>query len=491
MYIALKAAYAGHERICVSPGAAHARPSKERKYKLATRYPSDGDRYNRVEPGISRDSARRRPQEAPRRPAGSARPQSGRADYARRPSSGQGAARRAPQRAGGRAPQPRRNGGRRRGPNMAPVVAVAALAAVIALVILIVKPFSRSTQDPSANVPAVAATGVAPDANAGGLPQIAQGLPETTPQYDNLADKLADADYDVGSLSAEQMATVTDLKVNTSLPGEWLNVLLLGTDERILNDSARTDAMMIASINRTTGEVKLASIMRDLAIEYTDIGEYSGTYRINAANFFGGPNLAMRTVNEKFNMNIQYYAIVNFYGFQRIAEKLGGVDIDITEEEMNQINHWVYNVYKAANANNIDISDLEWVKLEQYGQNVHLNGTQTLAYARIRKLQGGDYMRSQRQRTVLGKLLEKIKQQDAIQLASLATDMLKDIKTNLPLDDIFPIAMQVCANGLSSIESMQLPISGTYKEEVRNNQAMLYDCDFNTNAIQLYNFIYE
>ena len=100
-------------------------------------------------------------------------------------------------------------------------------------------------------------------------------------------------------------------------------------------------------------------------------------------------------------------------------------------------------------------------------------------------------MRSQRQRTVLGKLREKIKQQDAIQLASLATDMLKDIKTNLPLDDIFPIAMQVCANGLSSIESMQLPISGTYKEEVRNNQAMLYDCDFNTNAIQLYNFIYE
>ena len=62
------------------------------------------------------------------------------------------------------------------------------------------------------------------------------------------------------------------------------------------------------------------------------------TYRINAANYFGGPNLAMRTVNEKFNMNIQSYVMVNFYGFQRIAERLGGIDIDISEEEMNSIN---------------------------------------------------------------------------------------------------------------------------------------------------------
>ena len=127
---------------------------------------------------------------------------------------------------------------------------------------------------------------------------IDQDLEEPAPQYDNLADKLADANNAVGSLSADQMATVTDLRMNTNLPSDWLNVLLLGTDERILNDSARTDAMMICSINRTTGEVKLSSILRDLAIEFTDIGEYNGTYRINAANFFGGPNLAMRTVNE-------------------------------------------------------------------------------------------------------------------------------------------------------------------------------------------------
>jgi len=468
---------------------------------LASRYPSDHDGYSGVQPGISR--------QAPRSGSAGRGVQGSRAGYSGRSAAGASRAgyersrqsssgrppQRSPQRTGQRPPQ--RSGGSRKGgrkPNRAPLFAAILVVLLVAVVLIIVKPFGRPTSAPVTDTTSLPVSNPAANPNADALPDIGAQTAQTAQtaeQNVSLADRLADLDNNAGSLSADQMATVTDLKINTSLPSDWLNVLLLGTDERILNDSARTDAMMIASINRTTGEVKLASIMRDLAIEYTDIGEYNGTYRINAANFFGGPNLAMRTVNEKFNMNIQYYAIVNFYGFQRIAEKLGGVDIDITEEEMNQINHWVYNVYKAANANNIDISDLEWVRLEQYGENVHLNGTQTLAYARIRKLQGGDYMRSQRQRTVLGKLLEKVKKLDAIQMAALATDMLKDIKTNLPLDDIFPIALQVCANGLSNIESLQLPISGTYKEEVRNNNAMLYDCDFATNAIQLYNFIYE
>lgn len=378
----------------------------------------------------------------------------------------------------------------------------AALAAVLVVVLILVigKPFSRKG-DVTTNAPVVPASNPVSSvpeqtstdtgaADAGVFAGVEDAVEETT-EYESLADKLADSDNAAGSLSQADMAVVSDLKINTGLPSEWLNILLLGTDERVLNDSARTDAMIICSVNRNTGELKLASIMRDLAVEFTDIGKYNGTYRINSANFFGGPNLAMRTVNEKFGMNIQYYAMVNFFGFQRIAEKLGGIDIDITEEEMNQINKWAYNVYKNANKNNIDISDVTWQKLETYGQNVHLNGTQSLAYARIRKLEGGDYMRSERQRTVLSKLLDKAKKLDAIQLAALANDMLKDIKTNLPLDDIFPVGMMVCSNGLSNVPSMHLPISGTYKEEKRNNQAMLYDCDFKANAIELYNFIYE
>ena len=430
------------------------------------------DNDSRVQPGTSRDSrgasrtgysagrtapTQRTPQRstsgtrtsAGQRPASGQRTASGqRRPTSQRPASGQ---RSSSQRASsGRRPAPRR-----KQPNRAPLFAALAAVVVLVLVLVIAKPFGGPKADPGSNPPAVPASN--PVEPVAAQPDLGDVEAEPQVEYDNLEDKLADGQYDVGSLSAADMAQVTDLKVNTSLPGEWLNVLLLGTDERVLNDSARTDAMMICSINRSTGEVKLSSIMRDLAIEYTDIGKYNGTYRINAANYFGGPNLAMRTVNEKFNMNIQSYVMVNFYGFQRIAEKLGGIDIDITEDEMNQINHWVYNVWSSAHNHNIDISDVEWVKLETYGENVHLNGTQSLAYARIRKLEGGDYMRAQRQRTVLTKLLEKAKKLDAIQLAALATEMLKDVKTNLPLDDIFPVAVLVCGNGLSGLKTMQLP----------------------------------
>jgi len=366
---------------------------------------------------------------------------------------------------------------------------------VLVLVLVIVKPFGKRGNDAvTDNVAVPASNTVTGDTSA----QVSDALlsqssdaDEETPQYDNLADKLADADYDVGSLSAENMAQVSDLRMNTNLPAEWLNVLLLGTDERTLSESSRTDAMLICSINRNSGEVKLTSIMRDLAIEYTDIGQYNGTYRINAANYFGGPNLAMRTINEKFGMNIQYYVLVNFFGFQKIAQRVGGVEIDITEAEKDKINKMIVQQAKIAYREGIDESDQENVYLETYGENTHLNGRQTLAYARIRKLTGGDAMRTERQRIVLEKLLQKVKNLSPMELVGLANDMIDQVKTNLPLEDLLTIAMQVCGNGFGSVKSIRLPVSGSYKEEVRNDQSMLYDCDFQANALELYNFIYQ
>lgn len=461
---------------------------------MATRYPSDYDNRSRVEPGISRSNrsgsySGQRPsaRSGASRPSysGSQRPPQ-RRPQGQRPAGSQ----RPPQRQG----NPPRRSPRRRKPNRAPLFAALAAVLVVVLVLVIVKPFGRRGTDATTNPVAVPASNpVSAEAPATASDPLLSGDDggEAAPQYDNIGDKLADADYNVGSLSADQMAQVSDLHMNTSLPEEWLNVLLLGTDERTLSESARTDAMLICSINRNSGEVKLSSIMRDLAIEYTDIGEYNGTYRINAANYFGGPNLAMRTVNEKFGMNIQYYVLVNFFGFQKIAQRLGGVDIDITEAEKDKINKMIVQQAKFAYREGIDESDQENVYLETYGENTHLNGRQTLAYARIRKLTGGDAMRTERQRIVLEKLLQKVKGLDAMQLATLAADMLDQVRTNLPLDDLLKIALQVCGNGMSNLSSMHLPVSGTYKEETRNNQSMLYDCDFAANALQLYNFIYE
>jgi len=286
------------------------------------------------------------------------------------------------------------------------------------------------------------------------------------------------------------MVAVQNLSINQSLPQEWLNVLLLGTDARTLTGSARTDAMMICSINRDTGEVKLTSIMRDLAVEFKDIGRYNGTYGINAANFFGGPNLAMKTVNELFDMNIQYYVVVNFFGFQKIAQRLGGIEANITEAEKNIINMDIVGQAKMAYLEGIDESDQENVYLEEYGENTHLNGRQTLAYARIRHLDGGDYMRTTRQQTVMTKLLDKAKQLNPLQITQLAADMIGQVSTNMELNDIVNIAIKVLDNGIPSLETFRLPINGTYQEGYRGNESKLWDCDFATNAARLYDFIY-
>ena len=313
----------------------------------------------------------------------------------------------------------------------------------------------------------------------------------TAADYASISQVLSNSSTMVQGLAADQMVHIDDLSVWQGLPSQWLNVLLLGTDERTLTDSARTDAMIICSINTETGQVKLSSIMRDLAVEFTDIGEYNGTYRINAANYFGGPELAMKTVNELFQMNIQNYVMVNFFGFGKIAQQLGGVEVDVDEQEMKLINERIREQYKFAYLAGIMDFDTEQVDVTQYGENIHLNGNQTLAYARIRKTDGGDYKRTTRQQIVLNKLLEKAKKMSPLQLTNMLYDNLEMVKTNLAPETILSIAAKVVGNGLGEMATFRLPQPNTYKEEVRNEQGMLYDCDFATNAQRLYNFIYE
>ena len=462
----------------------------------SNKYYDDDHSVNRVEPGISRSSYRGSGRSSGY--SGRSAPRSSQRydsrDYERdydRPRQ----VRRGSYPGGQRPPQNRRpsNGGRgrkRRRSNAGAYVAIAVIAvALVAAVLLIIKPGGGGDKPVNRTTGPVVTVTQTPELPA----NIADTATEPPAQYTAINQMVNDSTNQSEGLAADQMVHVDDLSINESLPEEWLNVLLLGTDERTLSESARTDAMMICSINRTTGQVKLASIMRDLAVEYKDIGEYNGTYRINAANYFGGPNLAMKTVNELFNMNIRNYVMINFFGFGIIAQRLGGVEVDISEAEMNKINEDIVKQYKMAwlAGYTEDSFDPEQKKLEQYGENIHLNGNQTLAYARIRHLDGGDYTRTTRQQTVLKKLLEKTKKLGPLELVQLGNDMFSMVKTNMELEDIFKVATIVVSNGLPDIDTMRLPAPKTYKEEVRNEEGMLYDCDFATNATMLYDFIYE
>ena len=196
-------------------------------------------------------------------------------------------------------------------------------------------------------------------------------------------------------------------------------------------------------------------------------------------------------VNESFGMNIQNYVHVNFFGFQEIAHLLGGIDVDITEAEMEEINYRIVEQHRFAKRAGVDDSALPKNLLESYGENTHLDGRQTLAYARIRKLDGGDYARAERQRTVLVKLLEKVKQMDTTTLLSLINTGASYIRTNMSLDTILSVAITVVQNGIDDVPSFRLPVNDSYVQETRNNQSMLYDCDWSKNASELKYFIYE
>ena len=309
-------------------------------------------------------------------------------------------------------------------------------------------------------------------------------------QYSTMSEWLGDEASNLAPLPEDQRVKVENLSINESLPEEWLNILLLGSDERSLNESARTDTMIICSINMNTKEVKLTSIMRDTAVTYDDLGQHNGTYRINAANYFGGPEYAMKTVNECFGMNIQYYAMVNFFGFQKIAEALGGIDVDISEAEMNEINNKLYEQYKIAKKIGEAAPTVENDLMTTYGPNTHLNGHQTLAYARVRAIDS-DFSRAERQRTVLTQLAQKLKGTSIPELMAIGYSMLGYVTTNMDKDLIMNIAVQVLEGGLNSIDTFRIPINNSYTLEVRNEDAMFYDVDWATNQRELYTFIYN
>lgn len=372
------------------------------------------------------------------------------------------------------------------------------LVVIVAVVLLIWQPWA-SGDDPSvsafvAPTPVVAGATAAP-AMAPSVPgaQQAQGDDAQAQTASPLSELLGSEDTNITGLTEDQMVDVTDLSINTGLSPEWMNILLLGVDQRVQGESCRSDTMIICSINTETSEVKLTSLMRDMAVEFDDLGANNGTYRLNAANYFGGPELTMKTINELLGLNIEKYVIVNFTGFTQICEALGGIEMDITEAEKEQINLNVWSQLQIAYENGWDESNLTdangYLGPNDYGENIHLNGRQALAYARIRKIDS-DWERTNRQRKVLVAMMDKMRGTNMLQLLQLGGSLMQYVETNMTLEEIISIADKVLNSGLEGAETMTVPVTDTYVQETRNNQSMFYDVDWTTNAREVQNFIY-
>ena len=263
----------------------------------------------------------------------------------------------------------------------------------------------------------------------------------------------------------------------TQAESDVLNVLLLGTDRRSDKGYGLADTMIIASVNPAAGSVKLTSIMRDTWVEI----DGHGSEKINAANKFGGPELAMQTINKHFGTDIEKYVLVDMQGFVAIINLMGGVTVPVTEQEMANINQQL--IWDA-----LDFELVNSEELTQFGDSVLLNGNQALAYARQR-VSDSDFMRVNRQYNVFKAMFDEVIHYDLLSLLSIANTMFGYVETNLKMDECVSIASSVIMSGMESIEQYRLPADGSYKSG-KVNGVWRIDPDFEKNAELLHAFIY-
>ena len=225
-----------------------------------------------------------------------------------------------------------------------------------------------------------------------------------------------------------------DLSVTAGLDKDWTHILLLGTDAGSGNlDEGRSDAMVVASINTKTGEIKVTSLVRDMLV---DIPGMKSQQRVNTANAFGGPLLAVKTVNELLGLNISRYVSASFPGFGVLVELMGGIELTLSKGEAKLIHG--------------QISDEPQIVV----------GWQALEYARIRKLDN-NFGRNERQRNVLSAVLDKAMKLGPKELLALLPEALKYVSTNMTTSEILDL-MPVVLGNTQGIEMLSLPPDKTY-----------------------------
>lgn len=255
------------------------------------------------------------------------------------------------------------------------------------------------------------------------------------------------------SLNLDLYKDLQDSNSNSNLTEEEFNsiktIAIFGSDSRNLKDAyddGRSDCIIIFSLNPVKKKINLISIPRDT---YVQIPGYEKT-KINHAFAYGQEQLAVKTINENFGLNISEYVTVNWEAVTVLVDMVGGIDLNITEAERNFINQYID--YTAENSNG------DKTKLRSSGY-VHLNGTQVLTHCRDRYV-GNDFTRAERQRTSIITLMEKIGTKDLNEINNIIDEFLPYVKTNVDILKYSNYIKEVWENKdayFSNIVSEQIP----------------------------------
>lgn len=260
--------------------------------------------------------------------------------------------------------------------------------------------------------------------------------------------------------------------------GDYTNIALFGLDSRggELEGAVQSDCIMIASINNKTNEIKLVSVYRDTLLKVTE--EKYG--KANSAYNRGGPTEAIALLNRNLDMDIEKYISVNFNALADIVDALGGIEIDMTDEEVYWTNGYCTETSQVVGRKTTELS----------GAGVHkLDGIQAVSYARIRYTEGMDFKRTQRQRIVLEKIAEKAQKANVVTLNNIVNKVMPQISTNLTTSNMLGLAAHAADYKLGEMSGF--PFEVTTCEKVKNHKGSYVTAvGLTKNVSELHEFLF-
>ncbi len=263
----------------------------------------------------------------------------------------------------------------------------------------------------------------------------------------------------------------------------YFTVVCFGVDSRAegkagelnVGKGTNADVNMIVRANLETGEVKLVSVFRDTYLNISDKNSYN---KINAAYAFGGPEQAVKALNKNLGLNITQYATFNWKAVAEAINILGGVDVDLSEAEFSWINAYISETVKETGLPSLQL---------EHGGHVHLDGVQAVAYARIR-YSDTDYARTERQRIVVEKALEKAKQADFKTLYGCMHAIMPQLATNLTPEDLYPLARVITKFNIS--DTMGFPMARGEKDMGKIGDCVIPQT-LAYNVVELHRFLFN
>lgn len=264
------------------------------------------------------------------------------------------------------------------------------------------------------------------------------------------------------------------------------NVLLVGQDTRVEGQRARSDSMIILSIDNNNKRLCMTSIMRDLYVQIPDYnGKSYSNNKINAAYAFGGFELLDATIEANFGVHIDYNVEVNFTGFKDIIDTIGGIDVRLNQAEVDYLS--------GATSTGRMHSGTDPISGLKVGMN-HLDGDAALAYARIRKVNTDtshdDFGRTERQRVVIQTVFQKMKDRPWTDLLAIYDSVASDLTTDMNNDEIISLALTAYNMSAQQIDEYRVPEDGAYSGETIRRMSVLVPTSWDLCRANIQEFIY-